>query len=198
MADYAWPNFPLTRFQMRVEPLTKTFSSIYSNGTQTIDLMGDCWVVSMDLAGGTGLAAGRAIEVFFDRLKGSAGRVILPDLRLLANQGTMRGAPVLGAAVAQLANMLPITTSPGATVALGDMLGAGGQLFRAMAAASADGAGNITVEVAPRVRAAIASGSAVTLYQPTAPFILTSANPALDWMPGSEYAAPSITLRESF
>lgn len=200
MADYTWPNFPITRYQMRVEPLGKSFPSPYSNQIQTVDMMGDCWTVSMDLAPGIGLAAGLAIEAFFDRLKGMANRIIKPNLLVPRNQGTMSGAPVLTSAAAQLANTLTLTTTVGATVAAGDMLGCGGQLFRAMTAAAADGSGHVTFEVAPRVRAAggIAAGAVVTLVTPTAPFILTSANPAVDWLPGNQYIAPSITLRESF
>jgi len=200
MADYSWPNFPISRFVMRVQPLGKTFSSPYSNQTQAIDMMGDCWVAEMDFTPGRGVVAGSAIEAFFDRLKGAANRIILSNLRVTKNAGTMSGAPVLTTLAAQLTNTLAITTTVGATIAVGDMLGCGAQLFRALTSGVADGSGHISVEVAPRVRAAggIAAGTVVTVTTPTAPFLLTSANPALTWLPGGEYTAPSISLRESF
>ena len=200
MADYAWPYFPITRFVMRVAPLGKLFPSPYSTQVQAIDMMGDCWMVEMDLAPGVGLAQGLAIEAFLDRLKGAANRIILPNLRMPRNLGTMSGSPVLASAAAQLTNMLPISTTVGATVNVGDMLGCGGQLFRALTAGTADGSGHVTVEVAPRVRVAggIPSGTPVIISAPTAPFILSSANPTVEWLPGQQYVAPALTLRESF
>ena len=80
MADYTWPNFPISRFVMRVVPLGKAYPSPYSNQVQAIDMMGDCWMVEMDFAPGVGLAEGLAIEAFFDRLKGAANRIILSNL----------------------------------------------------------------------------------------------------------------------
>lgn len=196
MTDFAWPGFKATRFQMRIEPLTKPFFSPYSNQTQVTDLLSECWRAQIDLAPGTDIPTGLSIEAFFDRLKGAANRIILSNLRVKANFGTMRGTPVLTSAVAQFANILPITTTAGATAQPGDMLSCGGQLFRVMAQATADGSGHMSVEVAPRARAvSIASGTAVVWNQPTALFRLSSQGPAVDWLPGS-YVAPSIELRE--
>lgn len=197
MTDFAWPQFPVTRFQMRIESVTKIFASPYSNQVQVADMMSECWKVQMDLAPDISLAMGTAIEAFFDRLKGAANRILLSNLRVRVNQGTMRGAPTLSASAAQLANTLTISTTPGATAMPGDMLGCGGQLFRVLAPAVANGSGVLVVEVGPRVRAAggISSGTAVVWSQPTAPFRLASANPAVDWRPG-EFSAPSVELRE--
>lgn len=199
MTDFAWPNFPLTRFQMRIAPATKAYASPYTGQVQAVDMLSECFVIQADLAPDITLSQGLAIEAFFDRLKGAVNRIIVGNLRLLVNRGTMRGSPVLTSAVAQFANILPITTTAGATALVGDMLNAGGQLFRVLAAATADGSGHISVEVGPRVRAAagIASGTAVVWNQPTTAFRLSSANPALDWHPG-EFAAPSIELREDY
>jgi len=197
MTDYVWPGFPLSRFQMRVGSLTKGFPSPYSNTIQTIDMLADCWFVQMDLTPDTLMAQGLAIEAFFDRLKGMANRIVLPNLRLRAPRGTMRGSPQLNTTAAQLSNQLSITTEPGVTLEPGDMVGAGGQLFRNLTHAQADGVGHMVIEVAPRVRpaAGIASSTPVIWDAPTAPFIVTSQNPAVDWRPG-EFAAPSIELRE--
>lgn len=199
MSDYTWPNFGATRFVMRIAPLTKAFASPYSNQVQSIDMLAECWVVEIDLAPEVSTVIGLAIEAFFDRLKGTANRIILSNLKVVANQGTMRGSPVLTTAVGQLANLLPITTTPFATALPGDMLGAGGQLFRVLAPATADSAGHMNVEVAPRVRSAtgIGAGAAVTWNQPTAAFRLSSGNPAVEWHPG-EFVAPAISMREDF
>lgn len=197
MSDFAWPNFPVSRFQMRIEPSTKTFASPYSNQVQVADMMSECWRVQMDLAPDVSLALGLSIEAFFDRLRGAVNRILLPNLRVRSNLGTMRGTPTLSATAAQLTNMLSIATTAGASALPGDMLGCGGQLFRVLAPAFANSGGAMVVEVGPRVRAAggIASGTAVVWNSPTAPFRLLSAGPAVDWHPG-EYTAPSIELRE--
>lgn len=197
MSDYTWPGFPVTRFSLRIEPLTKSFASPYSNQMQTVDLMAECWKVQMDMTQGTVLATGLAIEAFFDRLKGAANRCILWNLKLSLPQGTMRGTPTLNAAAAQLANTVSIGTTAGATVLAGDMLGIGGQLCRVMANATADGSGNLSVEIAPRLRVAMGSGTSVVWNAPTAPFLLASANPAVDWRPGL-YIPPAVEWRESF
>ena len=199
MADYTWPNFPVTRFSMRVAPLTKMFASVYSNQQQTVDLLADCWVAQIDLAHNVTLATGTAMEAFFDRLKGSANRIIMPSLKLSLPQGTMRGSPVLQSSVAQLASTIVITTTAYASLLAGDMLGlgSGGQLVRVMANTVADGSGNMTVEVAPRIRTALSAGVAIVYVQPTAAWRLSSPGPAVDWRPG-QFVAPSIELREDF
>jgi hypothetical protein len=199
MADYAWPNFPLTRFQMRVQPLTKVFSSPYSNQVQVADMLAECWVVSMDLAPDVSPTQGAAIEAFLDRLKGAANRVLIPNLRFPSPQGTATGSPTLSSSVAQFANTVSVTWTPFAAVLAGTMLGmgAGGQLVRVMAPAAADAYGNVTLEVAPRIRAPLAAGTAVIYQSPTAPFRLMSANPAVDWHPG-QFLAPALEFREDF
>ena len=200
MSDYALPaGLKLIHFQMRIMPLTKQYASVYSGQTQVTDMLSENWVAQLDIAPGgpNDRALGLTIEAFFDRLKGAANRVVLSNLRVKANQGTMRGSPVLTSAVAQLSNILPITTTVGATALPGDMLSCGGQLFRVMSPATADGSGHMSVEVAPRVRASagLASGAAVTWNQPTALFRLSSANPSVDWIPDG-YTVTSIELRE--
>lgn len=194
MSDYAWPAtsaFKPKRFQMRVNSNTRSFASPYTQGLQVVDLMADFWTAVIDLNPGNDQLSGGQIEAFMDRLKGAANRIVLWNLRRPAPLGTMRGSPTLSAGAAQLANT--VTVSGSGTLVEGDMLGLGGQLVRVMAPVTLPG----TVEFAPRLRAALSSGTAVVWDRPTANFVLMSNGAPVDWHPG-EFTAPSIELRESF
>ena len=58
------------------------------------------------------------------------------------------------------------------TLLAGDMIGCSGHLFQVAADCIANDAGAMTVPLVNRVRATIASGTAVTWYRPTAQFIM--------------------------
>lgn len=86
-----------------------------------------------------------------------------------------------------------------ATLLAGDWLGlTGGQLVRVVADATATDAGAMTVEVRHMLRAAVASGTAVTLDKPTALYVRTEAGLALPRMPGNVDPGMSIDLVEVF
>lgn len=86
----------------------------------------------------------------------------------------MRGTPTLSATAAQGAQSLSVTTSvAGVTVKAGDMLGVGTQLVMVGADATAAGTA-LTVPLASRLRASVASGSAVVWDKPRAKFRLSS------------------------
>lgn len=205
MADYTWPSaapFQPSRFQMRVASTNRAFSSPYSQQVQVVDLMADFWKVVLTLPGdvASNEVYGGQLEAFFDRLKGQANRIVLWNLQRPAPLGTMRGSPTLSLSAAQFANTLTIQTTAGATLRAGDMVGAGGQLFRVMADATANGSGVLVAEVAPRVRSVtgIAAGTAVTWSAPTAPFRLNNSDGVgVDWTP-DQFVAPTIELREDF
>jgi hypothetical protein len=87
----------------------------------------------------------------------------------------------------------------GATLLAGDWLGlTGGQLVRVVADATATDAGAMTVEVRHMLRAAVASGTAVTLDKPTALYVRTEAGIALPRMPGNVDPGMSLDLVEVF
>lgn len=200
MSDFNWPNlaaFTPRRFQMLVVSNTRSFPSPYTQGVQVIDLMADFWQVQLEMTPGNDPIVGGQIEAFFDRLKGAANRILLWNLKRPAPLGTMRGTPTLAASALQLANTASIQTTAGATLLAGDMIGIGGQLVRNLVDATADGSGLLGVEFAPRLRAAKASGTAVTWDKPTSAFRIPNGSAPVDWTPG-QYSAPSIELREDF
>lgn len=73
-----------------------------------------------------------------------------------------------------------------ATLLAGDWLGlVGGQLVRVVANATADDLGVMSVEVRHMLRAAVSSGTAVTLERPTALYVRTESGLSLPRQPGA-------------
>lgn len=185
MSAYAWTLGNANRFELRLIPNLRTFVGPYTPTTQVLDFLGERWAARVDLPPTTDDIVAAAREAFFDRLKGMANQVTIGHLQKSAPQGTMRGAPTLNGAVAQLANTCAITTTAGATLLAGDMLGINGQLIRVMANATADGTGAMTIEFQPRARVAWTTGLPVVWSAPTANFMLKTPDaPPTVWVPG--------------
>ena len=184
MTTYAWPGWNVTRFEWHLMSNTRVFTGPYTPTVQTTDLLGERWGVRIDIAPTISSIEGAAREAFSNRLKGPVNRIALYHLRRPVPQGTMRGAPVLTSAVAQLANTASITTTAGATLLAGDMIGFGGQVVMLMADAVADGTGLMSIEFQPRARVAIAANAAVAWNQPAATFLLKTDGVVTAWVPG--------------
>lgn len=227
MTTYAWPNWKVSRFEMRVVPNTRIFASPFSPASvQVVDLLGEMWQVSLDLPARVSPIDGAAREAFFDRLKGPINRISLHNLRFPVPQGTLRdgatatvvngslavvsvvnaslapvtvvyGAPVLNAALAQLASTATINHIAGRTLRAGDTIGINGQLVRVMADATANGSGQMVIEFLPRMRAAVAAGAVITWDRPTATFMLKADGVPTTWRPGM-HEATSLDLIETF
>lgn len=226
MTTFTWPDFGVNRFELRVVPNVRVYPNAFTSGAQGVDLGGEHWEASVTMTPGRGLSQGGQIEAFFDRLQGPVHRIALWHLRRPYPLGTLRdgsgtavwrtntnavatwqtsapaaaawshSGPVLYTSMAAGSNQLPVHRTTGTTVLAGDMLGCGGQLFRAMAAATADSSGQLLVEVQPRARALIPALSPVTVTRPTATFMLKSNGQPLSWVPGS-YGGISFDLVEA-
>ena len=223
---YPWPAWSPSRFEMRVIPNTRVFTGPYTPTTQVIDLLGERWQISMDLANDNDPILGAAREAFFDRLKGPANLIQIGYLRRPLPQGTLRdgggavqwktsglvnanwsgsgGAATwqstgasLGAMTVQLANIIQINTTPGNTLLAGDHFGVGLQLFRAMANATADTNGQLVVEVQPRVRTILPIGMPIVCTAPTANFMLKADGVPVVHRPGM-YEGSTLDLIEVF
>ena len=205
MTAYVWP-FKVNRFEMRILPNVRVFTGPYTPNVQTLDLLGERLMISMDMPPTTDPIEGAAREAFFNRLKASANTITIGHQKLTVPQGTLRGAvtatwknnvgatatwknnaaatatwlagnPVIAAPIAQLANTGAIRTLPGRTLVAGDWVGFGGQLVQIMSNTVADGSGVMPIEFQPRARTAIAAGTQVLWSAPTANFILKPGTP---------------------
>jgi len=206
MTIYAWP-FPVSRFEMRILPNTRIFTGPYTPTTQVLDLLGERWMISLDIppTDDTQITVA-AREAFFDRLKGPANWIAMGHQVITAPLGTLdagtaatwknasavtavwknasaatatwnAGLPVVAADIAQLANTGTLRTIAGRTLKAGSMFSMGGQLVRLMADTVADGGGNMPIEFQPRARQLIPSGTVIVYSAPTANFILKPGTP---------------------
>ena len=198
MSAYSWP-FEVNRFEMRILPNTRVFTGPYTPTTQTLDLLGERLIVSMDIPPTNDLIEGGRREAFFNRLKASANTITLGHQVRKVPCGTLRGSPTVASAIAQLANTAVLVATPGQTLVAGDWAGFGGQLVQIMADTVTDGSGALPIEFQPRARTNIAAGAAVLWNAPTANFILKpgTSNVPTSWSPGMIDAA-TIELIEVF
>lgn len=176
MTTYTYPstaNFALGSFEIGLREAVLVSSGTLSGAIQTQELPGARWVASLGYER-QGAAERAEVEAFWNRLQGQINRVALWHLVHPAPRGTMRGTPVLASDVAIRATVATITTTPGATVFSGDMLGIGGRLVKVVGDATADGAGALLVNFAPCLPDGAAAGSAVVWDKPTATFMSTA------------------------
>jgi hypothetical protein len=206
VATYAW-TFPVNRFEMRILPNTRVFTGPYTPTTQTLDLLGERWMISLDMPPTNDKIEAARREAFFDRLKASANLITIGHQVNSQPLGTFgagtvtaqwknssaanatwknasavtanwqAGQPVLAADIAQLANTGTIRTIPGRTYLAGSLFSMAGQLVRLMADALADGSGNMAIEFQPRARQFIPSGTLPVYSNATANFILKPGTP---------------------
>jgi len=94
MTAYAWPGFPVNRFEMSIRQNLRVFTGPYTPTTQALDLLGERWGITLTLAptATRDSVTAASIEAFFDRLRGQVNSITLGHLKLTAPQGTMRGS----------------------------------------------------------------------------------------------------------
>lgn len=219
MSVYAWPDYwTAARFELRVLPNTRTHVGPYTPTVQVLDLLGERWILRLDLTPTEDDDEGGAREAFFDRLKGPSHQFSIFNLKRPVPRGTLRdglvgnvvngaaaavavvngsgapvtvvyGTPMLLSEVPQLANTATMRMVPGYTLKAGDMLGLYGQLVRIMADTVADGAGNMPIEFQPRARRVWPAFTPAVWARPTANFMLRSDGVPTPWLPGFADAA---------
>lgn len=182
MTQYVWPGaaggFATNHFELRVAPNTRAHVGPYSRFRQTIDLLGERWSGVIQLAPTNSLIHGAAREAFFDRLKGGTHTIGLWHVKRPYPLGSARGTTTLQASAAQLANVASIGGS--GTLLPGDQFSIGGQFVRAMASATLPA----VVEFQPRLRAAMAAGTAVSFDKPLVNMALASDGVPVPYVPG--------------
>lgn len=173
MAVITWPGTRAlmpTSFELA---LTRSFfesRSPYSGYVQRVEAAGSAmWsaLLGYSQRGREGEAMRAQQEGFWMRLHSGADTLALHHLERPAPLGTMRGSPTLSAAASQFARSISISTTTGATLRAGDLLGVAGQLVMVTADATSGAGTTMVVPIDPPLRAARAAGTAVVWDRPT-------------------------------
>jgi hypothetical protein len=204
MTTYAWPNtvdfLPRTAEWRVVDPNQRSNDSPLSGYSQTVSMPGAKWGWSLDF--GPHFDARReAIEAFLLRLSGRQHRVALWDLKRHRPRGTCNLSGVtLRTSGAQFVETLNLQgCGAGNTLLGGDWIGlANGQVVRIVADATANGAGEMTVEVRHMLRSNVAENSAVTLDRPSALYVRTDSGLSMPRQRSDMQPAFSVDFVETF
>lgn len=178
MSSIALPaTFPVQSCDFVLAANQRGNAAPFGGSEQTIDLLNDRWLCSVDLAADLA-PAGAALEAFIAAMRGRVNTVSLYHFVRPAPRGTARGTLALAASAAQGAAIIQVTgCSPSnGTFLAGDMFGVGGLLVM-VATDTAAVSGVATIALANRLRVAQSSGASVTWNAPTAPFKLLSGGP---------------------
>jgi hypothetical protein len=171
-------------------------TSSLSGYTQVRATPGSRWSVSLDMPQ-QAYDARRQLKGYIDRLNSREHLVAMWDPALPLPAGTIATAGVVvGANAAQFAGALVLhNCGAGATLLAGSWVGVGGMRLAVGADATANGAGQMTVEIRPALRVAVAAGAAVTLASPSSTMMLQlqgNETPHVPWGPSG--MCPAFTL----
>ena len=187
----SWPTtreFQPSRLQWGVSTSRTAWASVYTGQTQRISHLADRLRVTVELPLVLRDLAG-AREAYFMAASAAGNWIRVWHFQRPAPMGTLRGTPVTSAAAAAGAREIAITTTAGATLSAGDVLGVANQLVQvAYGGAVADGAGAMVVPLVLPLRRALSSGAAVEWDKPTGTFQILSLDPTFD------YAAPAMQM----
>lgn len=181
MSVYTWPDAPWavpSATELRVvDTLQRVSESPLSGAVQTLSMPGARWGWGYDFDAQPHDAR-MQLEAWLIGLSGRQHRVRLWDTKRTRPRGSINlsGVTTSGSA-AQFAEQLTLQgCGAGKTLLMGDWLATPTQLLRCTEDAVANGSGVMVVKVRHMLRAAVASGTAITLDKPTALYIRTEAN----------------------
>ena len=196
MAIIAWPNFRIGAVDFMVE--FDVQMSVYRSGRiDTFGLPGGRWTASIRFELGFEDGDRPAIEALIMSLEGGANRLSLHHLGRPVPNGTLRGTPTLGSAVAAGAKSLTLVNANGG-LKRGDIIGLPGQIVMVTADVNPV-VTNLTVAVLPAIRASHNSGTAVAWNKPTTLFIPRNAVAGpFPFSPGKVRPAFSLDLIEAY
>ncbi len=187
----SWPperEFQPSRLQWGATTSRTAWASVYTGQTQRVSHLADRLRVTVELPLVARDLAGRR-EAYFMAASAAGNWIRLWHFQRPVPIGTLRGTPVTSASAAAGAREIAITTTAGATLAAGDVLGVANQLVQCgYEGAVADGAGAMVVPLVLPLRRALSSGAAVTWDKPTGTFQILSLDPTFD------YTAPQLQM----
>lgn len=144
-----------------------------------VDMIGDHWQWVLDYGDRETEGDRDAQRGFFDRFRSGANLIRCWPIMRPFPRGTLRGAPTLGAAAVEGANVIIVVGTPGSTLLPGDFLGIplssmGGGLTQLVEIHTATGTGTITCTLVAPLRKSAVGGAAVVWNKPTADFMILS------------------------
>ena len=198
MTTIALPSvFPVLQFSMLQINNLRTFSSPYGSSENLIDLLNDCWKITLEV-GISNLANAAVIEAFVNAQRGGVNTVDLYHWIRPTPRGTANGVFTLSAPASAGAESIAITGGggqAGRTLLAGDVLGLTPMLLMVAANVTLDGSGNGVVFLTNRLRIAKVIGSAVIWNTPKAPFRLSGV-PSVVYM-GSQTSSMTMDYFEA-
>lgn len=199
MATYTWPTtraFWPAAVRWRQVLTERATVSPLSGYSQAVAAPGTRWAMTLEMPQQT-YAERRELAAFIERLEGRVHWVSIYDWVHPRPAGTANLTGVtLAAGAAQFAESLSLAgLGASHTLLAGDWLVVGGQRFRVVANATANGSGAATVSVRHQVRTALASGAAVGLDSPPSTFVLNLQGGETAPVPfGASNMAPPFTV----
>lgn len=167
-ADWAKPGSGEWRV---VDSLQRSSESPLSGHVQTLAMPGARWAWMLDF-NHQPLADREQLEGFLLGLSGREHRVRLWDFKRPRPRGTINTSGVVtSGSTAQFATQMVLTgCGAGKTLLSGDWFATPTQLLRCVEDATANGSGVMTVKFRHMLRAAVATGAAITLLKPAAAY----------------------------
>ena len=152
--------------------------SPFSMAQQIYAHQGDCWEMDIELPP-MQRAAAADWQAFFLGLNGMEGTFLMGDPVNTAARGSWAGASPLVNGASQTGKTLAVKScGAGATIKAGDWLqlgsGTSAHIHQVVQDATADGSGNATLEIWPRLRSSPADAAAITIASPKGAWRLAS------------------------
>lgn len=163
---------PAESFVWRKLSNTQVFESPLTRSVQTLALPGARWACTAMWQNLTPADAALA-RAFLYALRGRAGRFTLHNFSRPVPRGTAAGTPLVAGASQVGASLITDGWSVGATVLAGDFVGVGTELRVALADATANGSGVMTLAFDEPLRASPADNAPLVLTRPTCVMRLT-------------------------
>lgn len=195
------PSTRFSRFTLRARSSAAVSESPFTGEQQVYVHQAEVWSAEIELAPMTREDA-EAWAAFFLSLNGREGTFLLGDPRNLTPQGTWAGASPLVNGGSQTGKTLAIDgLSAGATVKGGDWLqlgsGSSARLHKVTQDATANGSGEVTLDIWPRLRSSPSNNAAVTIASAQGVFRLASNEVGWGLEPGQLYSGFSFAAVEA-
>lgn len=176
MTTFTFPNITPSSNSFELVTNTKSFRSPLTNSVQTASRKGSLWKVSMQF-NNLGGADRALMQAFLVKLNGQEHRFTVQDhsfVRRGVGTGvlTVNGAGQTGRVLVCSTTGLSITNY----VRIGDYIAFNDELHMVVTDASSDGAGNISIEIAPPIRKPTIDNDSISYTAPVKGVFMLSSN----------------------